>query len=83
MTLGEVGTSFFVKKGSIKHISVVKRAVPQLWGTSNGSNGTFKTDKVGDVEIAFLEYSASKKVPLQPDIVEYSLLGKQAPKYDP
>jgi hypothetical protein len=56
----------------------VKRVVPQSWGTSNG---TFITDKVGDIEISFVEYSASKKVCLQPDIVEYSP-GEQAPMYD-
>jgi hypothetical protein len=57
---------------------VAKRVVPQLWGTSNG---TFITDKVGDIEIYFVEYLASKKVRLQPDIIEYSL-GDQAPMYD-
>jgi hypothetical protein len=56
----------------------VKRVVPQSWGTSNG---TFATDKVGNIEISFVEYSASKKVRLQPDIVEYSP-GDQAPMYD-
>jgi hypothetical protein len=56
----------------------VKQVVPQSWGTSNG---TFITDRVGDIEISFVEYSASKKVRLQPDIVEYSP-GDQAPMYD-
>jgi hypothetical protein len=56
----------------------VKRVVPQLWGTSSS---TFATDKVGEVEISFVGYSASKKVCLQPDIVEYSP-GEQAPMYD-
>jgi hypothetical protein len=56
----------------------VKQVVPQSCGTSNGS---FVTDKVGDIEISFVEYSASKKVPLQPDIIEYSP-GDQAPMYD-
>jgi hypothetical protein len=36
---------------------------------------------VGDIEISFVEYSASKKVCLQPDIVEYSP-GDQATMYD-
>ncbi len=36
---------------------------------------------MGDIEISFVEYSASKKVHLQPDIVEYSP-GDQAPMYD-
>jgi hypothetical protein len=56
----------------------VKRVVPQLWGTSNG---TFVTNKVGNIEISFVEYLASKKVCLQPDIVEYSP-GDQASMYD-
>jgi hypothetical protein len=56
----------------------VKQVVPQSWGTSNG---TFVTDRVGDIEISFVEYSASKKVCLQPDIEEYSP-GDQAPLYD-
>ncbi len=49
-----------------------------MWGTSNS---TFVTDRVGNIEIFFVEYSASKKVCLQPDIVEYSP-GDQAPMYD-
>jgi hypothetical protein len=67
-----------MKKGSRKCISIVKWVVPQSWDTSNGN---FVTDKVGDIEISFVEYSASKKVRLQPDIVEYSL-GDQVPVYD-
>jgi hypothetical protein len=67
-----------MKKGSSKRISVVKRDVPQSWGTSNG---TFITDKVGDIEISIVEYSASKKVCLQPDIVE-NIPGDQVPRYD-
>ncbi len=67
-----------MKKGSSKCISIVKRVVPQSWGTSNG---TFITDRVGDIRISFAENSASKKVRLQPDIVEYSP-GDQASMYD-
>ncbi len=55
---GSSGGLLFLKKGSSKRISVVKRVVPQAWGTSNG---TFNTDKVDDIEISFVEYSASKK----------------------
>jgi hypothetical protein len=75
---GSSGDLLFMKKGSSKRISVVKRVVPQSWGTFNG---TFVTDKVGDIEISFVEYSASKKVRFQPDIVKYSQ-GEQAPMYD-
>ncbi len=75
---GSSGDLLFMKKGSSKCISFVKWVVPQSWGTSNG---TFVTDRVGNIEISFMEYSASKKVCLQPDIVEYSP-GDQAPMYD-
>ncbi len=43
----------------------VERVVPQSWGTSNG---TFITDRVGDIEISFVEYLASNEVHLQQDI---------------
>ncbi len=62
-------TSFFWKKRSNKYIPVVSRAVLESWSTSNG---TFKTKKVGEIELSFVEYLASKKVHLHPDIVEYS-----------
>ncbi len=75
---GSSGDLLFMKKGSSKCISVVTQVVPQSWGSFNG---TFITDRVGDIEISFMEYSASKKVRLQPDIVEYSP-GDQAPMYD-
>ncbi len=64
---GSSGDLLFMKKGSSKCISFVKRVVPQSWGTSNG---TLVTDRVGDIEISFVEYSASNKVRLQPDILE-------------
>jgi hypothetical protein len=67
-----------MKKGSSKCIFVAKRVIPQLWGTSNG---TFVTDKVDDIEISCVEYSASKKVCFQLDLAEYSP-GDQAPIYD-
>ncbi len=54
------------------------RAVPQLWDTSNG---TFVTDKVGDNDKSFWEYSHSKKAHLQSNIVEY-MPGLGAPVYD-
>jgi hypothetical protein len=75
---GSSGDLLFMKKGSSKRISIMKWVVPQSWGTSNG---TFITDRVGDIEISFVEFLASKKVSLQPDIVEYSP-GDQAPMYD-
>jgi hypothetical protein len=75
---GSSGDLLFMKKGSSKCISIVKRVVPWLWGTSNG---TFVTDRVGNIKISFVEDLASKRVCLQLDIVEYGL-GDQAPMYD-
>jgi hypothetical protein len=75
---GSSGDLLFMKKGSSKCISILKWVVPQSWGTSNG---TFITGRVGNIEISFVEYSASKKVCLQLDIVEYSP-GDQVPMYD-
>ncbi len=71
-------TTFSSKKGSQKYIPTVKRAVPQSWGTSNG---TFQTKKVGTIDISFMEYSASKSVWPTPDIVEYEV-GAPSPLYD-
>jgi hypothetical protein len=47
-------------------------AVPESWGTSNG---TFITKKVGEVELSFVHYFMSKRVHLRPDIVEYTTGG--------
>jgi hypothetical protein len=75
---GSSGDLLFLEKGSNKYIPIVKRAVPESWSTSND---TFKTKKVGEVKLSFVEYSASKKVHLHPDIVEYSK-GEPPPLYD-
>ncbi len=68
----------FLEKGSNRYIPVVKRAVPESWNTSNSN---FKTKKVGEVELYFDEYSASKKVHLHPDIMKY-YKGGPLPLYD-
>jgi hypothetical protein len=75
---GSCGDLLFMKKGSSKCISIVKWVVPQSWVTSNS---TFITDRVGNIEISFVEYSARKKIRLQPGIVEHGP-GDQAPMYD-
>ena len=62
----------FMKKGSATCIPVVRRAVPESWGTSNG---TFQTKKVGNVGISFVDYSDNKRIHLKPDIVEYARNG--------
>ena len=75
---GSSGDLLFVRKGSQKYIPTMKRVVPQSWGTSNG---TFKTNKVGEITLSFVEYSLSKSVHLTPNIVEYEA-GATAPLYD-
>ncbi len=66
LDIGSSGDLLFLKKGSNKYIPVVKGAVPESWGTSNG---TFTTKKVCDIELSFINYSISKRVHLRPDIV--------------
>ncbi len=61
-----------MKKGSTTCIPIVKRAIPEFWGTSNG---IFQTKQAGDVEISFVDYSDSKMICLKPDIVEYARNG--------
>jgi hypothetical protein len=75
---GSSGDLLFLEKGYNKYIPVVSRAVPESWSTSNG---TFKTKKVGEVKLSFVEYLASKKAHLRPDIVEYPK-GGPPPLYD-
>ena len=72
------GDLLFVAKGSQKYIPTLKRAVPQLWDTSNG---TCITKKVGEISLSFVEYSASKSIKLIPDIVEYKA-GASEPLYN-
>ncbi len=61
-----------MEKGSTKCILVVRKDVPESWGTSNG---TSHTKKVGDAKISFVDYSDSKRVHLKPDIVKYARNG--------
>ncbi len=75
---GLSGDLLFLEKGSTTCIPVVRRVVPEAWGTFNG---TFQTKKVGNVEISFVDYSDSKRVHLKPDIVEYACNGTP-PAYD-
>ncbi len=67
-----------MKKRSSKYIPVIYRAVPQAWDTSNG---TLVTDKVGNIETAFVDYANSKRVHLALDIVKYKP-GLDTPMYD-
>ncbi len=76
---GSNGDLLFIRKGSKKYIPTMKRAVPQSWGTSNGTIQTKK--QVGTIDISFMEYSASKSVRLTSVIVEYEV-GAPSPLYD-
>ena len=49
-------------------IPYVTRAIPQSWHTSHG---IFRTEKRGECELSFVEYSLSKRVSIRPDIVEW------------
>ena len=75
---GSSGDLLFLEKGSTTCIPVVRRAVPESQGTSNG---TFQTKKVGNIKISFVDYSESRRVHLKPDIVEYARNGAP-PAYD-
>ncbi len=75
---GSSGDLLFIEKGSQKYTPTLKRAVPQSWGTSNG---TFITKKVGEITLSFVEYSASKLIKLISDIVEYKA-GASEPLYE-
>ena len=75
---GSGSDPLFIIKGSDKYIPTVKRAVPHLWNTSNG---TFQTNKVGEITIFLVKYPASKSVHLTPDIVEYNARAN-APLYN-
>ena len=76
---GSDGDILFQQKGK-KGIKVpyVKRLTPMVWLTSMG---TFSTEKLGQFELAFPEYSESKRISLSPDIVEYASEDYE-PKFD-
>ncbi len=59
---GSSGDLLFLKKGSNKYIPVVSRAVPESWSTSNG---TFKTKKVGGIELFSLSGKNSLRLEMQ------------------
>ena len=63
---GSDGDLLFVHHDSNKRIPWKERITPQEWRTSNG---TFKTTKVGVLELTFPEFSTSKLFSVRPDIV--------------
>ena len=64
---GSNGDIFFKHKRNKEYIPAKEQFAPQWWRTSNG---TFKTTKVGNLEVCFPEYSNNKQILIQPDIVD-------------
>jgi hypothetical protein len=67
-----------MEMGSTTCIPVVRRAVPESWGTSNG---TFQTKKDGQCQDILCGQLGQQMIHLKPDIVEYAGNGVQ-PFYD-
>ena len=64
---GSDGDLLFVHPSNKERIPQKERFSPQKWKTSNG---TFKTTKVGNLEMKFPSFSESKLFTLKPDIVD-------------
>jgi len=69
----------FHKKGTPKYFPYLTRQVPKPWCTSNG---TFHTEGKGSIAVKFFEYSNSKGLYIQPDIVEYDGDKLKKPVFD-
>ena len=65
---GSDGDLLFHKRGTPKHFPYLTRQVPKTWHTSNGD---FQTKGKGDIQLKFFDYSISKRVHVQPDVVYY------------
>ena len=63
---GSDGDLLFVHPRNKEYIPSKERLHPQRWTTSNG---TFKTTKVGNLDLKFPEFSESKLFKIRPDIV--------------
>jgi hypothetical protein len=53
--------------------------LPKSWHTSNG---TFQTKGKGNIQLKFFQYSNSKKLKIQPDVVEYGKGTVGKPMFD-
>ena len=76
---GSDGDLLFHKKGTTKHFPYLTRQVPKTWHTSNGD---FQTKGKSDIQLKFFEYSISKRVLVQPDVVEYDGISMEKPVFD-
>ena len=59
----------FIKKGSKTYIPCCRRLTPQQWSTSAG---TFKTRKVGKVDITFCDFDSHTAYCVDADVVEHT-----------
>ena len=75
---GSDGDLIFITKKNLKNIPHKKRYSPEKWETSNG---TFKTTKVGSLELIFPDFSRSKIFSLSPNVVELQTYDKE-PMFD-
>ena len=76
---GSDGDLWFQEKGTKPRFPYLTRQVPKSWHTSNGS---FLTKGRGEVNLAFFEYSNSKRYMIEPDIVEYDKKKMAKPAFD-
>ncbi len=76
---GSDGDLLFHQKGTTKQFPYLTRQVPKPWCTSNG---TFQTKGKGDLQLKFFQYSNSKRVKIQPDVVEYGKGSVEKPMFD-
>ncbi len=67
---GSDGNLVFANKDKPMLFPSLKRLVPQLWNTSNGM---FQTKPKARIELNVFEYSDSKRLFAEPDVVEYSV----------
>ncbi len=72
---GSDGDLMFHEKGTPKSYPYLIRQTPKSWSTSNG---IFQTKGKGSFQVFFFEYSNSKFVTLQPEIVEFKAGDKPA-----
>ncbi len=76
---GSDGDLLFHEKGTTKQFPYLTRQVPKSWCKSNG---TFQTKGKGDLQLKLFQYSNSKRVKIQPDVVEYGKGSVEKPMFD-
>ena len=75
---GSDGDLLFQKCGARslnKSVLYVIRAIPQSWHISSR---IFHMEKQGECQVIFVEYSQSKRVSINPDIVEFDKKGPES-----